>query len=78
MDGITELSDGGGNGPFNTVPFQLRGNIVNITNPENFPFGYFRISEVYSSEIILVDNEDARSLDEAEEIIATEQESNNN
>jgi len=33
-------------GPFQTQPSIVRGNIVNQTNPENFPFGYFRLSEV--------------------------------
>ena len=35
-------------GPFETQPATVRGNITNQTNPENFPLGYFRISEVYS------------------------------
>lgn len=35
-------------GPFETQPATVRGNIVNQTNPDNFPLGYFRISEVYS------------------------------
>mgnify|MGYP003630185790 CR=1 FL=1 len=33
-------------GPFETQPATVRGNIVNTTNPDNFPLGYFRISEV--------------------------------
>ena len=37
--------DGGGGGPFATPPAIIRGNVVNTTNPRNFPFGYFRISE---------------------------------
>lgn len=32
-------------GPFQTQPAVVRGNIVNETNPENFPFGYFSLSE---------------------------------
>lgn len=35
-------------GPFSTQPATVRGNIVNQTNPDNFPLGYFRISEVSS------------------------------
>lgn len=35
-------------GPFETQPATVRGNIVNVTNTDNFPLGYFRISEVYS------------------------------
>lgn len=34
-----------GGGPFQTQPTTVKGNIVNITNPENFAFGYFRLSE---------------------------------
>jgi len=32
-------------GPFQTQPTTVRGNIVNETNPDNFAFGYFRLSE---------------------------------
>ncbi|MEL4308790.1 DUF4249 domain-containing protein [Joostella sp. CR20] len=32
-------------GPFETQPATVRGNIVNTTNPDNFAFGYFRLSE---------------------------------
>lgn len=39
-------SDGGG--PFSTPPATLRGNIVNKTNPDNFPFGFFHLSEIDS------------------------------
>ncbi|NJW52835.1 DUF4249 domain-containing protein [Salinimicrobium oceani] len=31
-------------GPFQTQPSIVRGNIVNVTDPENFAFGYFRLS----------------------------------
>lgn len=33
-------------GPFETQPATVRGNCSNETNPDNFPFGYFRLSEV--------------------------------
>ena len=33
-------------GPFETQPATIRGNIINQTNSENFPLGYFRLSEV--------------------------------
>lgn len=39
---------GGQGGPFQTQPATVRGNIVNTSNAENFPLGYFRISEVSS------------------------------
>jgi len=32
-------------GPFQTQPTTVRGNIVNTTNPDNFAFGYFRLSQ---------------------------------
>ncbi|NND51842.1 MAG: DUF4249 domain-containing protein [Flavobacteriaceae bacterium] len=35
-----------GGGPFETQPATVRGNCVNTTNPDNFPLGYFRLSEV--------------------------------
>lgn len=34
-----------GGGPFQTQPTTVRGNIINTTNPDNFSFGYFRLSE---------------------------------
>lgn len=35
-------------GPFSTQPATVRGNMVNLTNEDNFPLGYFRMSEVSS------------------------------
>lgn len=32
--------------PFGTVPATLKGNVINPYNPENFAFGYFRLSQV--------------------------------
>ena len=37
---------GNGSGPFETQPATVRGNIINETNPENYPLGYFRLSEM--------------------------------
>ncbi|MFP4846045.1 DUF4249 family protein [Winogradskyella sp. PE311] len=42
---LQQGSDDSG-GPFETQPASVRGNCINITNSENFPFGYFRLSEV--------------------------------
>jgi hypothetical protein len=42
---LLSQSGQGGGGPFSTPSSTLRGNIQNSTNPENFPLGYFRISE---------------------------------
>lgn len=33
-------------GPFETAPAQIRGNIINRANPDDFAYGYFRLSEV--------------------------------
>ena len=41
---LQQNADQGG-GPFQTQPATVRGNIVNSTNPDNYPLGYFRVSE---------------------------------
>jgi hypothetical protein len=46
---LQQNSEDGG-GPFETQPATVRGNCINETNPDNFPLGYFRASEV--SELI--------------------------
>jgi hypothetical protein len=46
---LQQIDDGGG-GPFETQPATVKGNILNITNEENFPLGYFRISEISTIE----------------------------
>ena len=33
-------------GPFDTTPVPLRGNCINVNNPDSYPYGYFRITEV--------------------------------
>lgn len=40
--------------PFETQPATVRGNCVNETNPNNFPLGYFRLSEVAEFEYIVL------------------------
>lgn len=42
---LQQTGDSGG-GPFETQPATVRGNCINITNQENYPLGYFRLSEV--------------------------------
>ncbi len=42
---LIEQSDQDGGGPFQTPPSLLRGNIINTTNPDNYPLGYFNLSE---------------------------------
>jgi hypothetical protein len=46
---LQQAGDGGG-GPFAVQPAVVRGNIINITDAQRFPFGYFRISEVFDLE----------------------------
>lgn len=58
VDAITNLASGSSNGPFATVPFQAKGNIINTTNANNFPFGYFRAAESYDFRLQLVPNRD--------------------
>lgn len=45
---ILRSQAGSGGGPFQTQPTTVRGNIINETNPDNFAFGYFRLSETDS------------------------------
>jgi len=42
---LLQTSEEGG-GPFETTPATVKGNCINETNSDNFPFGYFRLSEV--------------------------------
>lgn len=39
-------ASGANNGPFQTIPGSVRGNIINQTHFANFAYGYFRLSEV--------------------------------
>jgi uncharacterized protein DUF4249 len=40
---LTAMAEGGG--PFGTPPATLRGNVRNLTNPDDFILGYFSLSE---------------------------------
>ncbi|MGJ8684053.1 MAG: DUF4249 family protein [Nonlabens sp.] len=55
-DTLFQQTDGGGS-PFDTQPATARGNIINTTNPEKFPFGYFRVSERFEIKYTVVDDE---------------------
>jgi len=37
---------GGAGGPFSTIPAEIKGNCINVSNSENYAFGYFRLAEV--------------------------------
>ncbi|MGM0934738.1 MAG: DUF4249 domain-containing protein [Bacteroidota bacterium] len=40
-------------GPFETQPATVKGNVINRSNKENYPFGYFHLSEVDTSTYIV-------------------------
>ena len=52
---LQQTSDGGG-GPFEIQPATVRGNCFNTTNPDNYPLGYFRLSEVAEINYIVEEN----------------------
>lgn len=43
---LLRQQSGGPGGPFSTTPAEIKGNCINETNPENYAFGYFRLTEV--------------------------------
>ncbi|WP_026777345.1 DUF4249 family protein [Polaribacter sp. Hel_I_88] len=55
---LTSQSGQDGGGPFETVPSSLLGNMINTTNEQNFPLGYFHIAETDTFTLVLVDLED--------------------
>ncbi len=52
---LIDQSGQSGGGPFQSVPSTILGNIVNTTNDDNFPLGYFHISETDTFNLDLVD-----------------------
>ena len=45
MNILISVSGGSSGGPFQSPPATVRGNIINQTNSENYPLGYFSLSE---------------------------------
>lgn len=43
---LLQQTDDESGDPFETQPASVRGNCINETNPDNYPLGYFRASEV--------------------------------
>lgn len=43
---LLNIAGNNSGGPFTTPPATVRGNFINITNPDNFAFGYFCLSEM--------------------------------
>lgn len=48
MNKLLSIAGSDGGSPFATPPATVRGNIVNETNPDNFPLGFFHLSEIDS------------------------------
>lgn len=46
MSVLVSIAGNSGGGPFQSPPATVRGNIVNTTAPENFPLGFFSLSEI--------------------------------
>lgn len=53
MNKLIGLSGAEGGGPFSTAPATIRGNVINTTDSENYPFGYFQLSETDSGSYIV-------------------------
>ncbi|ALJ06667.1 hypothetical protein APS56_00060 [Pseudalgibacter alginicilyticus] len=45
MSILLQQTDSESGDPFETQPATVRGNCINETNPDNYPLGYFRLSE---------------------------------
>ena len=52
MSVIIEQTDNNGN-PFSTTPSTIYGNLHNTTSSEKIPYGYFRLSEIYTKSITI-------------------------
>jgi hypothetical protein len=53
MDKLLSIAGTDGGNPFATPPATLRGNIFNQTDPDNYPLGYFQLSEIDSEAYII-------------------------
>lgn len=53
MDKLLNIAGTDGGNPFTTAPATLRGNIINQTNSDNFPFGYFSLGEIDTEDYII-------------------------
>lgn len=52
---LLELSGQDSGGPFTVTPSTPRGNIINVTDPENYPLGYFSLSETYRTSFVFLE-----------------------
>lgn len=49
------ISQNDSGGPFSATPAALRGNCTNPSNPDNYAFGYFRVTEVVVADYTFVE-----------------------
>ncbi len=47
------VQSGGDQGPFQTPAATVRGNIINLSNPDNLAFGYFALCQEYRETVII-------------------------
>jgi len=45
---LIEQNNSGGD-PFSSLPAEIRGNCINLTKPDNYAFGFFRVSEMINT-----------------------------
>ena len=53
MSVLVSISNNAGGGPFQSPPATVRGNIINTTKFDNYPLGYFALSEVDTKSYII-------------------------
>ncbi|WP_299776515.1 DUF4249 domain-containing protein [uncultured Formosa sp.] len=57
MDILIGQSGSSGN-PFSPAPVELRGNCINITNADNYPYGYFRVTQTDAVTYTFIEDEE--------------------
>ncbi|WP_264551818.1 DUF4249 domain-containing protein [Flavobacterium sp. N2038] len=53
MNILVSIAGSNVGGPFQSPPATVKGNIVNVTNKENYPLGYFSLSEIDSQKYLI-------------------------
>ena len=53
MNILIDQSGQNGGGPFESAPSTIRGNMVNITNPDKYPLGYFSLAEANRLSLVI-------------------------
>lgn len=50
---LSLAGSGGGGGPFSAPPVSVRGNFINNQNENDYPYGYFSLSQIDSKEYVI-------------------------